>query len=120
MITGIFSVFDPDLKITLVDGKTFSPETPEIQSVKSLNFIEHYCPVLEDNALIRNKERQTSTTIKGVSPNYVLMVSTDSIMMEGEFVVEQEGTPYTVIGGKQHADARLFTHFSHSHPVLFQ
>lgn len=99
LITGIFSVFDPDLKITLVDGKTFSPETPELQSVKSLNFIEHYCPVLEDNALIRNKERQTSTTIKGVSPNYVLMVSTDSIMMEGEFVVEQEGTPYAVIGG---------------------
>ena len=25
LITGIFSVFDPDLKITLVDGKTFSP-----------------------------------------------------------------------------------------------
>ena len=99
LITGIFSVFDPDLKIVLVDGKTFSPQTTELQSVKSLNYIEHYCPVLEDNALIRNKERQTSTTIKGVSPNYVLMISTDSIMMEGEFVVEQEGTPYAVIGG---------------------
>lgn len=99
LISGIFNVFDPDLKISLVDGKTFSPETSELQTVKTLNFIEHYCPVLEDNALIRNKERQTSTTIKGVAPNYVLMISSDSIMMEGEFVVEQEGTAYVVIGG---------------------
>ena len=99
LISGIFNVFDPDLKISLVDGKTFSPETSELQTVKTLNFIEHYCPVLEDNALIRNKERQTSTTIKGVAPNYVLMISSDSIMMEGEFVVEQEGTAYAVIGG---------------------
>ena len=100
LISGIFNVFDPDLKISLVDGKTFSPETSELQTVKTLNFIEHYCPVLEDNALIRNKERQTSTTIKGVAPNYVLMISSDSIMMEGEFVVEQEGTAYAVIGGE--------------------
>ena len=99
LISGIFNVFDPDLKISLVDGKTFSPETSELQTVKTLNFIEHYCPVLEDNALIRNKEKQTSTTIKGVAPNYVLMISSDSIMMEGEFVVEQEGTAYAVIGG---------------------
>lgn len=99
LISGIFNVFDPDLKISLVDGKTFSPETSELQTVKTLNFIEHYCPVLEDNALIRNKERQTSTTIKGVAPNYVLMISSDSIMMEGEFVVKQEGTAYAVIGG---------------------
>ncbi len=99
LISGIFNVFDPDLKISLVDGKTFSPETSELQTVKTLNFIEHYCPVLEDNALIRNKERQTSTTIKGVAPNYVLMISSDSIMMEGEFVLEQEGTAYAVIGG---------------------
>jgi lipoprotein-releasing system permease protein len=37
LIQGMFSAFDPDLKITVSQGKTFDINTPEWEKVKKLN-----------------------------------------------------------------------------------
>ncbi len=80
LIVQLFNSFDPDLKITLVEGKTFEMNTPEIKELNTLDFIATAAAVLEENALMRNKEKQVPVTIKGVSPEYLQLINPDYIM----------------------------------------
>lgn len=97
LISGVITSFDPDLRITLKEGKTFDP-TEVNQSLSQIPYIQVSSEVLEEIALIRNKEKQTFTTIKGVSKNYTQLIRTDSIIDVGRFLIEDEDGAYTVIG----------------------
>jgi len=98
LITKLFNSFDPDLKITLVEGKTFDVNTPEIKQLKTLDFIAVAAIVLEENALVRNKEKQAPVTVKGVSPEYLYLIHPDSVLHSGYFALAQEDENYAVIG----------------------
>lgn len=98
LIAQLFNSFDPDIRITLAEGKTFDVNLPEIQQVKIVDFIATSAFILEENALIRNKERQVPVTVKGVNPEYLQMIPTDSILYNGYFVLTQEDDNYAVVG----------------------
>ena len=87
LIEGMFSAFDPDLKITLVEGKTFNVNSPEFQQVRKLNSVASFTEVIEENALLRFRDKQMPATIKGVSSDFRAMTRIDSIMFDGEFVL---------------------------------
>ena len=42
LIQGMFSAFDPDLKISLVEGKTFNANTPEFAQVRKHGAVASY------------------------------------------------------------------------------
>ena len=70
LIRSMFSTFDSDLKIVLVEGKTFSDTLPEIEALRSNPSIAVFSEILEENAIFRYNKRQHIGTIKGVSRNY--------------------------------------------------
>ena len=98
LVSQLYNSFDSDLKITLVEGKTFDVNAPEIKQLKTLDFVSVAAEVLEENALIRNKEKQAAVTIKGISPEYLQLIVPDSILHSGYFVVSKEEDDYMVIG----------------------
>jgi lipoprotein-releasing system permease protein/zinc transport system substrate-binding protein len=98
VISKLYNSFDPDLKITLVEGKTFDVNAPEIQQLKTLDFISVAAEVLEENALIRNKEKQAPVTVKGVSPEYLHLINPDSVLYSGYFILSQGEEDFVVIG----------------------
>lgn len=98
LIQGLFNAFDPDVKITLVEGKSFSLSDERVQRVKALDFVEVACDVMEENALIRNEERQTMVTVKGVSDSYVRLTNVNDVMQVGQFVL-REGDDYALVVG---------------------
>ena len=111
LVSQLYNSLDPDLKITLVEGKTFDINAPEIRQLKTLDFVSVAAEVLEENALIRNKEKQTAVTIKGVSPEYLHLIVPDSILHSGYFVLSKDDD-YTVIGAAlaSQLDAGIFVH----------
>jgi len=98
LISKLYSSFDPDLKITLVEGKTFDVNAPEIRQLKTLDFISIAAETLEENALLRNSEKQVAVTVKGVSEEYLRLITTDSVLHGGYFVLSVEDENYAVIG----------------------
>ncbi|MDR1729308.1 MAG: ABC transporter permease [Prevotellaceae bacterium] len=98
LISNLFNSFDPDLRITLVEGKTFDINAPEIKELETLDFIAAAATVLEENALIRNREKQAPVTVKGVSPEYLHLIQPDSVLRSGYFVLKDEDEDFTVIG----------------------
>ena len=111
LIATLYNSFDPDLKITLVEGKTFDVNTPEIQQLKTLDFVSAVAEVLEENALIRNKEKQAPVTLKGVSPEYLHLINPDSVMYSGGFVLSKDGEDYVVVGAALASQVDASVHF---------
>ena len=98
LVSSLFSHFDPQLKVTAKYGKVFDPNCSEIAQVKALPEIESYCAVLQDNALIKYKDRQEIGVIKGVDDNFSHLVDLDSVLIEGEFILSDEVTNYATLG----------------------
>ena len=99
MVKGIFSTSDPEIKITALKGKVFTPDTLMLQQLVAITGVETYAETLEENALLRYDEQQYIATIKGVSLNYSEVTDLDTAMWDGEFKLRDEnGRPYAIAG----------------------
>jgi lipoprotein-releasing system permease protein len=99
LVTTIFNTFDPDLKVTAAEGKTFIPDTAALTLLSKVNGVSCYSLTLEENALLKYGDRQYIATIKGVDDNYTGVTNIDSAMWDGKFMLRSEqGRPYAVPG----------------------
>jgi len=99
LVTSIFNTFDPDLKITAAEGKTFIPDTLKLNLLARVDGVSCYSLTIEENALLKYGERQTIATIKGVDEHYTSVTNIDSSMWEGEFILNTDkGRPYAIPG----------------------
>src|ERR1035437_8673352 len=87
LISDMFSAFDPDLKITLTHGKTFDVNSNEFAELRKMKSVAVFTEVIEENALLRFRDKQMPATIKGVSKDFEKMTRIDSIMYDGRFVL---------------------------------
>jgi len=88
LFADLFSAFDPELKITLNTGKQFSVDSEEFTNVRNLASVAVFTEVVEENALLKFKDKQMPAFIKGVSEEeFKQMTKIDSIMFDGEFVL---------------------------------
>jgi ABC-type lipoprotein release transport system permease subunit len=98
IIFSMFSSLDPELKITPRTGKVFDPTSKEIQAIGQLPTVACLSEVLQDNALIRYKDRQVIGIIKGVDDSYQRLTSIDSILIDGRFILSDEVADYAIPG----------------------
>jgi lipoprotein-releasing system permease protein len=99
LVRSIFNTFDPDLKITAAEGKTFVPDSAKLALLSKVDGVACYSLCIEENALLKYGEKQYIAAIKGVDDNYVRVTGIDSSMWDGEFSLRSEqGRPYAVPG----------------------
>jgi lipoprotein-releasing system permease protein len=97
-IKGMLSNFDPDLKITAVEGKSFSLDRPEIKELMQMEGVASFMQVVEDNALLQYEDRQKYGIVKGVETNYAEFSGLDSMIIDGQFALTHDNRMFTVIG----------------------
>lgn len=99
MVTGIFSTFDPDVKITPVKGKVFIPDSTTLVLMKTLPGVGNHAVILEENALLRYGDREFIATIRGVAENYPDMTGLHTAMWDGKFELKDNmDNPTAVVG----------------------
>ncbi|MBS6238224.1 MAG: FtsX-like permease family protein [Bacteroides sp.] len=99
MVAGFFTAFDPELKITVREGKVFEPQGTAFQEVRSLPEIDVWTETLEENAMVQYKDRQAMAIIKGVEDNFEELTSIDSLLYgAGEFILHDSIVDYGVLG----------------------
>jgi len=96
LASEMFSMFDPELKITPVQGKVFDPAIEKFLEIRSFPEIEVITESLEDNALIRYRGRQVPVVLKGVSDNFDRLVSIR--LFDGEFRLQNEASALANVG----------------------
>ncbi len=98
LIKSLFNAFDPELRITLVEGKTFSVDPETFDPVRNDPSVAVFCEVLEENALLRYRQRQAVATIKGVDNSFSELTGIDSLITDGKFNLYQNDRPMGIIG----------------------
>ena len=99
MVSSIFNTFDPDIKITAAEGKTFVPDTTRLKLLAKVEGLSCYSLTIEDNALLKYGSRKFIATIKGIDENYAMVSNIDSSMFEGDFILKSDkGRPYAIPG----------------------
>jgi lipoprotein-releasing system permease protein len=98
LIDTFFSSFDPDLKITPVEGKMFDPKEFEFEKIKNLPGVIHYAEIIEEVALLKYGKQIYPAVVKGVPENYTKYTGIDSLIIDGSFTLENQGINYAVVG----------------------
>lgn len=101
LVSSMFSSFDPELKIEARYGKVFDPQTPDFKTVEKLPEVQFFSEVLQDNALVRYRDRQTVAMVKGVDDHFARLTQIDSLFldcMEEGFILQDEVVNYAYPG----------------------
>jgi len=98
LAAGMFSAFDPELKIMPAKGKVFNPETDLFLKVKSLSEIELISESLEDNALLSYQQREVPVVLKGVGEKFASLTDFKSLLIDGNLELERGESNYALLG----------------------
>jgi len=98
VVVKLFNTFNPEIQITAATGKTFDITTLPVAKIKALPGVVYYTDVIEENALLKYKEKQFIATIKGVNPDYQKLSGIDTMMTQGEFEIQKDSNNYAVVG----------------------
>lgn len=98
LIKSFFSVFDQPIRITAAEGKMFKPTDEDFLWIKNNESVEYYSETIEEVALFRYDERQYIAQIKGVDSSFVKMSGLDSMMYDGQYLLNDGDFSYTVLG----------------------
>lgn len=98
LVLSLFNSFDPQIRITVKEGKTFDASSSVFYDIKKMDGIAHFTEVLEENVLLKYKDKQTISIIKGVSSEFIPMNRMDTMITDGEFVLNYDSVNYTVLG----------------------
>lgn len=99
MVAGFFTAFDPELKITVREGKVFDPADARIRQVRALPEVDVWTETLEENAMVQYKDRQAMAVIKGVEDNFEQLTSIDSLLYGvGKFILHDSVADYGFLG----------------------
>ncbi|MFW5700972.1 MAG: FtsX-like permease family protein [Cyclobacteriaceae bacterium] len=98
LIQSMINSYDPDIKISAVEGKTFNPDGEIYEKVKKIESIEFVSEVLEEDALLRFADKQYIAVVKGVSDSYTNVSGVDSMITSGEFKLKEGPYQYAVVG----------------------
>lgn len=96
VIEGLFSNFDPPYRITSLTNNYF--ESDSIRHVLEHPVIESYCEVIEDNALLQYADKQLPVTVKGVPTNYTDINRIQSILIDGDFYLNDPNVNTAIAG----------------------
>ena len=98
LVKSLFRSFDPDIKITLKEGKFFTLDANLRNQIKASAGVSKVVDVLEDNALLRYQDRQVVIKLKGVSEDFLHQSRLAPFITQGRFQLKQ-GTDHLAILG---------------------
>jgi lipoprotein-releasing system permease protein len=98
LISGLFSNFNPDIKIEVVKGKSFIPNEEQIKQISSLDNVLAVSKTLEEVAIFEYSGSQDFGKIKGVDDQFVAVTSIDTTLREGSFLLQKDSIPYAILG----------------------
>jgi lipoprotein-releasing system permease protein len=91
LILNLFNAFNPDIEITLTEGKTFRMDEFPLEELLNIPGVAVYGEILDETALITYRDRQHLVTMRGVSPAFQEITGLDTLMVEGGIHAERRG-----------------------------
>jgi lipoprotein-releasing system permease protein len=98
LVENLFSSFDPALKITIKEGKTFDENQININQLNKIEGISSVSKVIEEITMLKHGDQWITATIKGVDSIFFDVCNISSALIEGETTLKSNGFENTIIG----------------------
>lgn len=99
LVAGLFTAFDPQLRVTLTEGTSVSQDDEALQRLRRHPDVKVYTPVMEGQALVVQDRRQQVVTVMGVADNFTEQASINDILYgDGSFCLHADVLEYGVLG----------------------
>lgn len=99
LVAGLFTAFDPQLRVTLTEGSSVSQDDEALQRLRRHPDVKVYTPVMEGQALVVQDRRQQVVTVMGVADNFPEQASINNILYgDGSFCLHADVLEYGVLG----------------------
>jgi ABC-type lipoprotein release transport system permease subunit len=85
LVTKSINSFNPDLKVTIKEGKVFTIDSTLLLQLESLQEVQSVDVVVEDMLLLSYGERQALARLKGCNQNYISVNQIDTLLIDGAF-----------------------------------
>jgi len=108
LVISLYNSFDPDLKITVTEGKSFIPDSALTSALINIPGVAAVSQTLEENALVKYHDKQYIATIKGVDENFYKVTGVDTMLADArtigadghkKFELTSGDTDFAVVGG---------------------
>lgn len=97
LISGKLSLLDPQVAVTAVQGKAIQNSDSVITAIKNIRGVEYAIPTIEDHCLAMYGDYQMPVRIKGVPEEYDSITSISDILLEGDFLLNDNVSRYAVL-----------------------
>jgi len=98
LISDIYGIYEADLLIVPVEGKSFSPIGGAFGAIKSDQRIANYCEVVEENVFIRYGMEESIATVRGVDSSFAAVTGLRDRIIEGNFSLYYGEVPEAILG----------------------
>lgn len=98
LIKDNLSKIDPDILITCMEGRRFTPSQDVFSILEQDEAVESFCCVLEDNIFFTYADRQGIAKARGVDYGYEEQSGIRDLTVEGEFSLYKGDIPQACIG----------------------
>ncbi len=98
LVGGMYSSFQPDIRIELREGKTFYIDSLPESTIRVIEGIKYLSPSIEETILLKYKEAQFFVTAKGVTDEFLDMSGLDSMIYDGTLKIQEDGVSFIVLG----------------------
>ena len=98
LLSGLFSNFNPDIKVEIAEGKSFTPNEDDIKQIESLENVYAISQTLEEVAIFKYNGSQDFGSIKGVDEDFIKVTAIDTTLREGHYVLQKDSIDYAILG----------------------
>ena len=98
LIISLFDAFNPDVKVTIAEGKTFRADSSQIAELVALDEIVAVSQTIEEVAFFEYEGSQNFGIVKGVDKHFKTVSNVDSNLIRGMYGLKRDEVFYAVLG----------------------
>lgn len=98
MIEQLYSEYDTDITIRIVEGKTFNQDRIDISKLKALSEIKNVSRAVEEVVILKHENKWVNANLIGVDTVFLQMTDMKNHMVNGKPILKSDKGEYGIIG----------------------
>ncbi len=98
IISRMYNSFNADIRIETVKGKTIDINKFPLEKLKKTEGVICYSEIIEENTLIRYKNKQQIVMLKGVDLNFRKVSEIETKIVEGKYLLQNRDADFMILG----------------------
>jgi lipoprotein-releasing system permease protein len=98
LVKKLFANFDAPLTVMATEGKMFADSLVTDKQILQIEGVKGLSRTIEEEAWLSHQSHNAVATIKGVDQSFTSLSPIDSMVYDGEFLLEDDKYSYAVVG----------------------